>query len=399
MGRAPRASLLLGCALAGVLLALPGPATAADGPSLFLNATEISEIRGVLHQKREPWYSVYQALLKQCDTFLLVEPSPVKGRFVYRPPLPLLSEAMAGMPPSDVEHMRADSRMVRDLGLGYALSGNEAYAQKAVAFVTAWAGAMEPSWPADGKLEAAMAMNTSLPAMLYGYDLTWGSPARTEEVDRQVKTWASGLLDSCKKGYSSVSDAQSIPWNMTFYCTAAVVAGRADELTFVYGKTRNEDTFQSLYPLVFEKSGTLNRSYATSSFGGQDIYDGIRVLKAFSYVAEVARHQGTDLYNWVGNGRGLRKSYTAYAAYFSGKKPLAGVKSFPLGRDLDAAIYEIAYAIWPEVEFENVIVYLDRPGYDPDLLGPVCLTHRYRGGRDKPVSGAGRDETPGAKSK
>jgi hypothetical protein len=397
--RSPRVSLLLACALSGVLLALPRPATAADGPSLFLNATEISEIRGVLHQKREPWYSVYQSLLKQCDGFLLVEPNPVKGRFVYRPPLPLLSEAMTGLAPGDADYMRRDSRIVRDLGLGYALSGNEAYAQKAVAFVTAWAGAMQPAWPADGKLEAAMAMNTSLPAMLYGYDLLSGSAARTEEVDRQVRTWASALLDSCKTGYSAVSDAQSIPWNMTFYCAAAVVSGRTNELAFVYGKTKNEDTFQSLYPLVFEKSGSLNRSYATSSFGGQDIYDGIHVLKAFSYVAEVARHQGTDLYNWVGNGRGLRKSYTAYAAYFNGKKPLAGVKSFPLGRDLDAAIYEIAYAIWPEVEFEKVIQYLDRPGYDPDILGPVCLTHRYRGGRDKPAAGAPSDGSQPGKGK
>ncbi len=384
MSRAPRDSLLLVLALAAACLGGPSATLAAEGPSLFLNQTEIAEIRGVIHQGREPWRSSYEALLRACDASLQAQPDPVKGRFIYQPPLPLLPEALAGVPRSDADRMRADARIARNLGLAYALSGNEAYAAKAIEFVTAWAGSMEPTWPAGGKLEAAMAVNTTIPALLYGYDLTAGSAARTPEVERQVQAWAGGLLDTCRTGYSATSDAETMPWNMTFYCVAAVVAGRGGELVFVYGKTKNEDTFQSLYPLIFDKSGPLNRKYTESTAGNQDIYDGIRVVKAFAYVAEIARHQGTDLYNWVGNGRGLRKSLSAYAPYFSGQKPLEGVKGFPLGRDLDAAVYEIAYAVWPDVEFERVIQFLDRPGYDPDILGPVALTHRYRAGRDKP---------------
>lgn len=392
MGRAPRRSLSYYPWLRVVALLAAAPFAHAQG--LFLDANDAAEIRGAVHQKREPWVSVQAALLAECDASLTLEPKPVEGRFRYEALAPLLPAYLTKGDERTSDRMRRDSRIVRDLGLGYLLTGKQEYAAKAVQFALAWVRSMEPVWPKDGPLEAALAMDATLPAMFYGWDLCRGSAARTPEADRAMAAWASGLLDTCKEGYSAVADATSIPWNMTFYATCAVAAGRPEELEFVYGKTKNEDTFQSLVPLVFDSNGLLNPNYAPDLGQNQDVYDGIRALKAFTYVAEIARRRGVNLYDWSARGRGLRRSYTAYAPWFSPGSKLSGLKGFPIGRDLDACTFEIAYAVWPDAEFERVIRFLDRPGYDPDILGPVALTHRYRGVSEQPTGRASKEEQP-----
>jgi hypothetical protein len=249
---------------------------------------------------------------------------------------------------------------------------------------------MDPTWPYDANDNGPMAINTTLPAMFYGWDLIAGSEARTPELDDAVRAWAASMADTCRVHYSQVAVPSRIGWTMTFLVTASVVSGRAADRDFVWGKTDNEDTFQNLVPLLFDPTGLAKPSVLSGQPLGEEdaTYGGLRMVKSLVYVAEVARHQGVDLYDFESEGRGLRRSLTAYAPYFSGERRLPGVKGFPLGRDADAAVFEIAHSQWPDRVFEKVVQYLDRPGYDPDIMGPVGLTHRYRGrGSEGPTTG------------
>ncbi len=372
---------LAACALACVLTGGP---VGAQSPSMFVNESEIAAVRALAEGGKEPWASTLEALLADCDGFLRARPTPVQGRFTYRPPLPRPGEPTDGNP-SDEEKARRDSQIVRDLGLAYALTGKEAYAEKAVEFVSAWVASMEPVWPFDREYRAPMAVDTTLPAMFYGYDLLAGSAPRTPEFDGRMAEWAGGLVDTCKPHHTQAW-VDSTAWNMTFILCGSIVSGRPENFDFVYGKTDNEDTFQSLLPALFDKDGKLAALFASDRFQGKDVYDAVRILKAFTYVAEIARHQGTDLYDWGRDGRSLRQSCAAYAPYFNGQLALPGVRSFPIGRDADACIFEIAHSQWPDREFEAVVkhLYSETLGYDVDILGPVGLTHRYRGGADQP---------------
>lgn len=378
--------------MSALLLALmtclqPATGGNATGPSMFLNRDEIGQIRAMVDRGEQPWAEVYQALVDECGGYLALRPDAVQGRFQYRPPPWLLPDTAPGEP-SHEDKARHDSLVVRDLGLAYALTGDERYADKGAEFVAAWVRSMEPIWPFDQDNLGPMAVNTTLPAMFYGYDLMVGSRARTPELEAATAQWVTSLVDTCKVHHFS-ANGDSTGWNLTFMITGSVITGRAEDRSFVYGKTDNTDTFQGLLYVLFGKDGKANPSFLQADrFQGDDVYSALRRIKTYVYVAEVALHQGTDLYNWSRDGRGLRKSLTAYAPYFTGKLKLPGVKQFPLGRDADAWVYEIAHARWPDRVFEDVTQYLDRPGYDVDILGPVGLTHGYRGGAEKPPSGA-----------
>lgn len=359
-----------------VLLVVACGRSLAAGPSMFLSAPEIAEIRTLVAKGRNPWAVCAAALLDDATRALSARPSPVAGTFTYVSPLQLFGEPVSGEP-TDEDLARRDSHTTRDLGLAYAITGDEVFAERAAEFVAAWATTMDPVYPFDERNLGPMAVNTTLPAMFYGYDLIAGSRARTAELEAVVGRWAGALADGCKAHHFS-ADRTTTAWNMTFILASTIAAGRQDGHDFVYGKTRNPDTFQSLVPALFRSNGEADAG-DNLRFQGEGIYIGLRMVKSFTYVAEVARHRGVDLYNWEGNRRGLRKCFSYYAPYFNGTLHLPGVGGFPLGRDADACIFEIANAIWPDREFERVLEYLGRPGYDPDILGPMGLTHRYRG--------------------
>jgi hypothetical protein len=217
--------------------------------------------------------------------------------------------------------------------------------------------------------------------MFYGFDLIAGSEARTDELEQAMAEWAGAISEQCKLRHYTTGTADTTGWNMTLIAAASVVAGKPEDRNFVWGETENQDTFQSMMYLLFEKGGKVNPEVgAGSRYRGEDVFVALRRIKTYVYVAEIARHHGVDLYNWQRDGRGLRPSLTAYAPYFNGEISLPGIGGFPLGRDADAWVFEVANTRWPDIVFEQVVEYLDRPGYDMDILGPVGLTHRYRGG-------------------
>lgn len=354
------------------------PCVGASEPSMFLAPDEIAEIKGRISAGDEPWAPVYEALYTDATSFLRVDPLPVQGRFVYTAPVGHVGDDAELTHP---ERVRRDSHIVRDLGLAYAFSHDEKFAVKAAEFVEAWTTLMEASWPFDRPGPGVEAFNSSLPAMFYGYDLIAGSSARTPELDEAVGAWAGAIAEDCKLRHYTTGTADTTGWNMLLIASASVIADRPEDRNFVWGDTQNEDTFQNMLYLLFDSSGKVDAKVSAGSrYQGEDVFVALRRLKTYVYVAEIARHYGVDLYNWQRDGRGLRRSLTAYAPYFTGEISLPGVGGFPLGRDADTWVYEIAHATWPDRVFQEVIEYLGRPGYDMDILGPVGLTHRYRGG-------------------
>lgn len=372
-----RSPALIAIAMLASIAAATGPASA-DQPSMFLGPDEIAEIRSRIDAGDEPWTSVFHALHADAEGFLDLDPQPVEGRYLYTDPIGVLgTEAELSHP----ERMHRDSHIVRDLGLAYVFTGDERFARKAAQFVRAWIESMEPLWPFDRPSPGVEAFDSTLPAMFYGFDLIAGSEARTDELEQAMAEWAGAISEQCKLRHYTTGTADTTGWNMTLIAAASVVAGKPEDRNFVWGETENQDTFQSMMYLLFEKGGKVNPEVgAGSRYRGEDVFVALRRIKTYVYVAEIARHHGVDLYNWQRDGRGLRPSLTAYAPYFNGEISLPGIGGFPLGRDADAWVFEVANTRWPDIVFEQVVEYLDRPGYDMDILGPVGLTHRYRGG-------------------
>ena len=99
--------------------------------------------------------------------------------------------------------------------------------------------------------------------------------------------------------------------------------------------------------------------------------------------AELARHQGIDLYSYVDErGIGL-KTALDYHADFAGHiqqndwpyEQIKPLKAEPVEESDSMALYEMAYAHWPEPQYLSVIESWGRPMTERRVHWHISLTH------------------------
>ena len=137
-------------------------------PALFLNAVEIEEVRN--RPERAPWSRAFDRLIDSADAALLREPEPVEGEYV----------------PEGRSRLFRDCGAARDLGLAFALTGEERYARRAAVYLLAWSGAMAPRF---SSASVAADLCAALSALCYGVDLVWKARGFTGQDKNQVARW------------------------------------------------------------------------------------------------------------------------------------------------------------------------------------------------------------------
>ena len=114
-------------------------------------------------------------------------------------------------------------------------------------------------------------------------------------------------------------------------------------------------------------------------------------VNAMIQVAEIARHHpelGYDLYDYkLSDGRGLEKALDFHVPYVY--DPNAPQKWISLGYKQqggydgatkgNAQVYELAYAWKQKSSYMGCINRWKRPMYEIRNMGPITLTHAYRG--------------------
>lgn len=310
-------------------------------PAMFLNASEVAAVKGRLG--RQPWARAFDRLLDSAAVTMNREPDPVRGDYA----------------PADLPRLSRDCPAIRDLGLAFALTGEAPYARKAAAYLLSWSDAMSPRFPSPSSIPDLCA---PLAAMFYGVDLIWRSRGFTGEDKARLAAWADSLACDLK-GKSPAPSDPAAGWALALFAAVALVVEDPAWFDLAFGG------FGPALAAQIEPDGAVSRQWGRA--GG--LRDSLLTLKAFTCVAEIARHQGIDLYSAEADGRTLKTACLRHVPFLIGDEAWPGADR--VVGETHAELYEIALRVWGERAFAQVLRQRGRNAWDGRILGPVALTH------------------------
>lgn len=360
-------------------------------PNMYLNDNEISIINEKVKANQEPWKTAYGNMISDANSALNLPVQSVThqgntGHDYYTESPYCGWKKVDGKDPDcrdgqinpnadrgDYNAAIALGKAVRDLGLAYSFTKDSKYADKAIQLINAWsinsATKMNPHFPTgQSQIELAPTMSS----MFYGADLIWNYQGWNSANKEAFKTWTRDFITSAKSHTWCAEFCQNFEnWRLVFISSASVIAEDSDNMNYAFNR------WKEVIDLEMDTDGSFKHDRDRAAGG---LFYSMFVLLPATIVAEVARHQGVDLYNYkLSDGRGLELALDFHAPYTisPGSWPYTkGGFDTDLGRTKsNSAIYEIAYSFKKKSSYEKVISGLGRPMYDMRVLGPTTLTH------------------------
>ncbi len=400
-GKTLRAALLVNIFLAGSMTAAIAHE---QHPNILINAQEIAAIKAkisitenngvVTVAGEEPWKSAARKMIEQADAALGLKPVSVTfggsnscgGSRVF------CTGAFYNGAADRYDWEKAAKPLgigVRDLGMAYAFTGNSRYAEKLIELVRVWA--LDPvtgMLPRFSNNQSLMDLFGTMTGVIYGVDLAWNYPG-WEQTDKDAfKAWVQTFGNNAVYAFGQ-SETNAAPnnfenWRNAFLSIAGAFLGDQRLLDIAY---RN---FRNAIPKQVHWTGRLGQESGRTN-GWAGLGYSIYAIHAMTLTAEVARHHGVDLYNYLGEDSGgkpigLKTALDFHVPYVMnpaswkwGKNP-----DYPLLNNINAnsgvGIYEVAYSMWQDPAYLGVVNRWGRPmKMNMWALGVVTLTHAYRG--------------------
>lgn len=347
-------------------------------PNLFIDADEITAVRAQVADRQEPWATGYAQMISAAEAALELPPQSVVGRgrrpesgqphdYFTDPPYAGTGDGIIN-PLNDRTDYRsaiAFAHAVRDLGLGYAFTGEARYADKAISLIQTWM--IRPATrmtPAFTNQQSRIELSITMPAAFYGLDLVWTYPGWAAEDRQQAAAWARALGEDAQS-WAGESSNNFENWRLVLVAAAGAVAGDADLLERALAEWQQliEVQMDPQGRLTFELDRTRSLSYSSYA------------LKAMTLTAEIARHQQVDLYGYaLADGRGLKLALDFHAPYVAapGAWPWQQISDY---KGEEASFYELAFSFADTPAYRNVLQTYGRPLRDNRVLGPITLTH------------------------
>lgn len=336
-------------------------------PDIFLNKSEVDNINA--RKDAEPWGSAYSNLIADANLALKTA---------------LQSVTFGGkMPPSGDNHdyysdvpsataNRADytaastlGKAIKSLGIAYALTGDANYADKSIELINAWC--VNPNTRMTPKFtnfndQSYIELCITMPAMFYAADLMWNYHNWNASDKDAFRQWTTLILESAKS-WSRGNNFEN--WRLVFISAASVIADDVVSRNYAFDKWKvligkQMDTSGKM---ITEIGRTTSLSYSTYA------------VCAMIETAEVAKHYGVDLYNFVlPDGRGLEKTLDFHAPYVADPSTWP-YKQTTQYKGENAALYELGYTFKKKAAYKDAIVKWTRPMHETRVMGPVTLTH------------------------
>ena len=353
-----------------------------DGANVYLSKQQIESIRDKVRSGDGPWQGYYDRLIDDARDALDAGPYSVTrnggpdGEHNYFTELPYCGwKRVDGKEPdcrdgqinpqadrADYEAAIAVSRAVRDLGLAYALSGEERYAERAAYLIRVWAvdedSRMNPRFT-NG--QSRIELSITMPGLFYGADLISGSSSWSSDEQRAFRSWVNEFVDS---GKSWTGENNFEAWRLVFVASGAAYADDRGDLEYVY------DRFKEILPEHIGSEGQMVQELGRTKSLMYSLYS----LNAFTQVAEIARHNGEDLYGYSRNGRSLKLALDYHVPYVINPDRWQRQQISPI-EPKDVAHYEMAYRYYGDEDYLQAINEWDRPLNETRTMGPVTLTH------------------------
>ncbi len=345
---------------------LTGPGwSTGDHPRMYVNGLEITAIRDRVRASDEPWTGAYRRAISDADTALSAPPRSVRDGGGSRSSY--FDTEVIGTDRHDYFAAIDMSRAIRDLGMGYALTGEARYADRAIALIDHWAldpdTSMNPSWTDS---QSQIELSITMPGIFYGADLIWEYPGWGSADRDAFQDWATRFAADVRGRSGSDNTNNFGSWRLVMLASAAVIAEDSALLEYVFSHYRAlaPNQISSRGYMGWERDRTTGLSYSTYA------------VNALAQVAEIARHYGVDLYHFVDErGRGsLERAFDHLAPYATNPDtwPREQIRPF---RGENTPAYELAYLIWGKPEYLAVVTRWGRPAYDSRTAGPLTLTH------------------------
>ena len=349
-----------------------------DHPGMYLNANEIDAIIKKVDSGQQPWKEAYDkfmnedvpaALNTKIQSVTYGGKVPPSGDIHdYFSETPYTSDGVYNpyADKSDYYGAIAVGKAVRNLGLAYALTGENKYADKAVQLINAWSvnpeTRMNPKFT-DFNGQSYVEIPITLTGMFYGADLIWNYQGWNVADKNVFKSWVGDI--STSRGRSKESTPTNYEnWKVLFVSSSAVITGDNNDMDWAF------QYWKELVPIQMDEKGQMvNELRRTRS-----LFYSLFSINAMTQTAEIARHRGIDLYNYkTDDGRGLELAFDFHAPYLAGKENWPYQEIRP--DLLEYATFEFAYSFKQKPYYKDVIDKAGRPVYEKRIMGPVTLTH------------------------
>lgn len=355
-------------------------------PNLYLNATEIAQIKSRVNAGVSPWKRAYDRLMIDAAAALGQAPLSVthqgdRGHAYHTEPpycgwSPWMSPCGKSCcdgrinPAADRDDFKAAtklSRAMRNLGLAYAFTGEARYAAKALEQIRVWC--LDPSTymePAYTTGQSIIELSVTLPGLLYGADLIWDYPGFTASDKAAFQGWARAIAASLKERLNDTDTNNLGDWRLVMLAASAVITEDAALMRYVVSH------YQALVPNQIDAEGKTIKELDRTKALDYASY----AINAMSQVCEIARHWGVDLYNFrTSDGRGsIERALTWLAPYAMDPSTWPYQQIAPY-KGANAAVFEFAYLAWGDSLYLNTINEWKRPLEETRSAGPLTLTH------------------------
>ena len=368
-------------------LDVPAPATGPSGapagrfvhPGIYHNAADLAFMRKKIEAKEEPWFSAFKAF-----------EGAAKANYTPHP--------VADWNANDNSYMQGDAVAAYACALRWSLTGEAAYAAKAIEILNAWSSTLKTIHGDVQQHKVVCGWNGCHLANAAEL-LVYGAPPgakpsgwAAEDIERFKKMLGImyDVMKDFQPGFNGNWDAGMMNSMMCIavFCDDRAMFDRA--VNHFYGK----DLPGKSGPGYKASNGHLTAYFAPSGQCQETARDqGHTQMGIGNYVAicEVAWKQGLDLYGEANNRLLVGVEYTA--KYLMGNEvpfdpTMPGSKSAisPQGRDIKSPIYEAVYQHYVyrkglEMTFTKQIIFSDKvslvnrraPGpYRPEPSTPNC---------------------------
>jgi len=351
-------------------------------PNVFISAAEIDAIKAKLQAGEQPWKAAYDQMIANANAALgqpLRAVTDDGGGHYFRTDDPYLSDGVYDPNAHRDDYSAAGEvcRAVRDLGLGYAFTGNASYADKAIQLIYHWClnpdtymepvawnmGPATPGHNSGGTIE----LYITIPCMFYGADLIWNFGGWDSAQKEAFKTWVSRFCHDSIGRWELTNNKES--WKQVMIGSGAALIEDEQLLLQVF------ERFRTYLPEQIDALGRMSQELGRTNSLSYSLY----ALNAMTQVAEIARHFDVNLYDYTCDGtRGLKLALDYYDHFAINWRDWPFAQGEALTATKNVALFELAHSYWQQESFLNVINFWGRPMTETRVLGPITLTHGNR---------------------
>lgn len=312
-------------------------------PSVFLTPVRIDEIRADIDAGREPVATAWERAKAAADAAVTYEPTAPEtfeliSVYVNVDPRPAYDEA-------NRRAIKLDANAAYAAGLGYAITGDEAYAEAVVRIVGAWSTGVIYDTSEEARLNVAL----HLPAHIIAMDLTRGSAALTPAIEAAFAEFLVADLAELRP----TDPNNHTDWGLLLIAGIAAFVGDDARLEQAAEIWRRRLVAQLTVDGVFHREVVRQ-----AGVGDRGINYTHVVMQAMTMTAEVLRVNGHDVYGAAApTGQSLELGYrtaipwvadpSTFPFFVGDAAELIGVDKY--------AYWEILDARWPDPTVDDLL--------------------------------------------